>query len=70
MDIMEIEDSNPLTEAKLADYAWLWFVFDSHDRVTLRLFVVDRYGLNPRSLPLANFYFALTASGVFGGAAA
>jgi hypothetical protein len=52
--LFEIEDTNPLSDAKLAIIFNWWWELDCED-LELELYVSDRYGLNLRKLDLAAF---------------
>ena len=59
--ILEIEETSPLTESKLRDYCRLWNALDFYD-LKLEVIVTDRYGLNPRQLPLGNYWLSTIAA--------
>jgi hypothetical protein len=60
--IYEIEDTHPLTKRKITDMAFFWFMFDCSE-VEVRLFVVDRYGMNIRELSLKDYYYHVCLEG-------
>lgn len=56
INLLEIEDTSPLSPEKLRDYADWWFLLDC-DQIVLRLFVYDRYGEQERELDLQDYWF-------------
>lgn len=57
---IEIEDTNKLTEEKIADYVDLWWTFDASGDWGLGLIVTDRYG-NPTMLDMMDMAWACIA---------
>lgn len=56
INLYEIEDSNPISAAKLRDYTDFWFYCDC-DYLDVRLFVFDRYGHNEREISLTEYWY-------------
>jgi hypothetical protein len=56
--LFEIEDTNPISAAKLRKLSEIWFRLDSIDW-EMRVFLIDRYMTCWRSLPLADVWYAL-----------
>jgi hypothetical protein len=54
--LYEVEDTNPISNAKLAKLNEYWWAVDN-DYWSIKLVVFDRYGLNPREINLEDFSF-------------
>jgi hypothetical protein len=60
LEILEIEDTCPLSADKILDYADLWWAFDSLDAPwNFSVFRCDRLGGNVTQVDLLAFYYSL-----------
>lgn len=60
---IEVEDTSTLSVEKLRAYCDLWEMFDNLC-VSLRLIVLDRYGMNERDIDLEGFWVAFDHLGL------
>jgi hypothetical protein len=54
--VYEVEDTHPCPPKKLMELAYFRFFLDTYDW-EFRAIVLDRYGQNPRELPLVAYYY-------------
>ena len=59
--LYEIEDTSPLTDAKLRHIASWAFHIDSLFESDVKLIVTDRYGMNQREISLFDAWYAIHA---------
>ena len=57
--IYEIEDTNPISQVKLRKLVDLWWFLDATMDRDFRVFVLDRYGLNERELPIMEYAYSM-----------
>jgi len=52
------DDISYLTEDKIIVYCQMWSALDFYN-LELEVIVTDRFGLNPRTLPLSNYFLSM-----------
>lgn len=61
INLYEVEDGHPISEAKMRDYADFAFMCDFYD-LDVNLFVYDRYGENQREVSLLEYFYMFLVS--------